>query len=154
MSIDIPTCFTYAYSAGTFADFTQAITSDAASTNIINLDAAGIRIAGGSKPPWLVCRVVTAEDGTLATSLEIALETDSDSGFATTRRQINIWNIPAARTQTAGNILINQPLPHLIYQQYLRLYFNAVTTAAALTVCAWLAAGPESAVSDFDLAGL
>ena len=152
--IDIATCFTYAYSAGTFADFTQAITADAASTNILDFDAANIAIAGGSKPPWLVVRVVTAEDGTLGTSLEIALETDTAAGFATAKKQHRIWNIPAARCQTAGNILINEPLGHWNFQRYMRLYFNAVTTAAALTIIAFLASGPEPAENEYDLVGL
>ncbi len=152
--IDIPTCFTYSYSAGTFADFTQAITTDNPSTNVLNLDAANIAIAGGSKPPWLVVRVITAENGTLATSLEIALETDTDSGFSTAKKQHRIWNIPAARCQTAGNLLINEPLGHWKFQQFMRLYFNCVTTAAALTIIAFLASGPEPAENEYDLIGL
>ena len=147
--IDLATCFTYAYSAGTFSDFVQAITSDAASTNIIDLDAAGIRIAGGSKPPWLILRAITAEDGT-ATSLEIRLQSDSDSGFATTLRDLYMWRFLSAQ-MSAGALLINQPLGHWDYQRYLRLYFNAFAACGALTVVSYLAAGPESAVTDIDL---
>lgn len=154
MDIDRQTCFTYAYSTGTYADYYQLINTDEPSTNVLNLDAAGINIAGGSKPPWLIMVVGTVEDGTLATELEILLETDSAVGFGTTLRQIAKWDIPPARLRTAGNILINQPLGHFSFQQFMRLYFNAVTTIAALTVCAWLGTGPESAVNDFDLVNL
>lgn len=147
--IDVKTCFTYAYSAGTYADFYQAITTDAASTNVINLDAAGIRIASGSKSPWIKMRVGTAESGT-CTSLEIFLETDSAVGFATTKKQLKMWRFLQAQL-TAGALLINEPLGNWKYQQYMRLYFNAYDTCAALTVCAYLAAGPDSAETDIDL---
>ena len=147
--IDVNTCFTYAYSAGTYADFFQAITTDAASTNYLDLDAAGIRIAGGSKPPWIIMRVGTAENGT-ATSLEIRLQTDSDSGFSTTLRDIKMWRFLSGQ-MTAGKLLINEPLGHWKYQRYMRLYFNAFNTCGALTVVSYLGSGPESAETDIDL---
>jgi len=146
--IDVKTCFTYAYSAGTYADFYQAITTDAASTNIINLDAAGIRIASGSKSPWLKVRVGAADTGSV--SVEMFLETDSASGFATTKRQLKMWRFLQAQ-MTAGKLLINEPLGNWKYQQYMRMYFNVYTSAVSLTVCAYLAAGPDSAETDIDL---
>lgn len=147
--IDIPTCFTYAYSAGTVADFKQSITGDAASTNIIDLDANGIKISGGSRPPWLICRVVDAF--VTLTSLEILLQTDSDSGFATTPKDVAMGHFLLA-SMTAGAVLINQPLGHWDYQQYMRLYFNVVGSdpGSGSSLVAYLSDGPESAETDLD----
>jgi len=145
--IDIKTCFSYAYSAGTVDDFYEDITTDAASTNYIDLQKAGINITGGSKPPWLVVRVGTVF-ATL-TSLEILLETDSDSGFATTKRQIGMWHFLTA-SMTAGALIINQPLPGLLLQRYLRLYYNSVGSTGTGSLCAYLSDGPEQAVTDID----
>jgi FMN-dependent NADH-azoreductase len=145
--IDIATCFTYAYSLGTIADFVQTITTDAASTNIIDLDTAGIRITGHSRAPYLICRVVTAFASIV--SLNIRVQTDSDSGFATTLRDI-MQVRPALADLTAGKVVVNQPLPNLIYQRYLRLYFDVFTSATAGTMLAYLSDGPEDAETDFD----
>jgi hypothetical protein len=144
--IDLKTCFTYAYSAGTSADFFQAITSDAASTNIIDLDTAGISIAG-ARPPWVVVRVGTVF-ATL-TSLEILLETDSDSAFGTTLKQVAKWELAAA-TMTAGALIVNQPIGNWDYQRYMRLKFNSVGSTGTGSVVAYLQDGPETAVTDID----
>ena len=145
--IDIRTCFTYAYSAGTVDDFFQDITTDAASTNYIDLDANGINISGGSKPPWLIVRVGTVF-ATL-TSLEILLQTDSDSGFATNLKEILTWHFLTA-TMTAGALLINQPLGNWKLQQYVRLYFNSVGSTGTGSLCAYLSDGPAEAETDID----
>jgi hypothetical protein len=144
--IDIPLCFTYAYSAGTAADFYQAVTADAASTNIIDLDVAGINISN-SRGPFLVVRVGTAFATTV--SINIRVQTDSDSGFATTLRDIMQNRIVLANL-TAGALVVNQALPVLNLQRYLRLYWDVFTSATAGTICAYLASGPEPHVTDFD----
>lgn len=146
--LDINNCFTYAYGAGTDADFTQAITSDAASTNYIDLDVANINIAAG-KPVYLIIKSIVAEDGT-ATSLEIRLQSDTASGFATAKKELQMWRFLSAQL-TAGALLVNQALPVGIYQRYLRLYFNAFDTCGALTICAYLSDAPESAQTMVDL---
>lgn len=149
-NFQIENMFTYDYSAGTYADYFQTVgdSGDEASTNIIDLGVAGIKIAGGKKSPWLIVRVGTAF-ATL-TSLEILLETDSDSGFATNKKQILTWHFLAA-TMSVGAMLINQPLPNFDYQRYLRLYFNVVgSSASAGTLFAGISDGPEEAVTDID----
>ena len=146
--IDLGLCFTYAYSAGTAADLYQAVTADAASANYIDLDVANLNIAAG-RPIYLIVRVGTAEDGT-ATSLEIRLQTDTASAFNVALKDVAMWRFLAAQL-TAGAVLINQALPVQKYQQYMRLYFNAFAACGALTICAYLSAGPESAPAQIDL---
>lgn len=147
--LDLRNCFTYAYSAGTWADYLQALTGDAASTNYVNLDAAGVVMSGGAKPTWLIVRVGAAF--VTLTSLEIAIETDSDSGFATALKEVAKWEFALA-SMTAGALLINQPLGHWSYQQYIRLYFNVVGSnpGSGSSLFACFADGPESAETDLD----
>ncbi len=136
--------FSYAYSAGTFADYIQALTGDAASTNLINLGANAKVISGMTKPIWLIVRVGTAAFNTL-TSLEIALETDTAVGFATALKEIRMWHFALAKL-TAGALLINQPLPHAKIQQYIRLYYNVVgSNPSTGGLVSYLAEGPEPA---------
>jgi hypothetical protein len=139
-------CFTYAYSAGTIADFYQAVTADAASTNLIDLDAANLNIAGG-KPLFLVLQVGTAFATTV--SVEVRLQTDTDSGFATAVKDhaVGRWALAAL---TANTLIHCAALPVMNYQRYLRLYFNVFTNATAGTIFAALSNGPESAVAQVD----
>ena len=142
--IDVRNCFTYAYSAGTFADFAQALTADAASTNVIDFSANAKVTAGMTKPPWLVVRVVAAF--VTLTSLEIALETDTDSGFATVLKEIMTWHFALGK-MTAGALLINQPFGHWKIQRWIRLYFNVVGSnpGSGSSLIAYIADGPEPA---------
>ncbi len=145
--LDVRNTFTYAYSDGLATDWDQAVTVDVASTNILDLDVAGIRIAGGGHPPWLIVKVKVAFLSIV--SINIRLQTDSDDGFATTLRDIFQARFALAQL-TAGALLINQALPHLDYQRYLRLYFDVFTSATAGTLIGYLSDGPEPAVSDVD----
>ncbi len=146
--LDINTCFTYASSAGTAADFFQDITgAEEVSTNVIDLDVAGIRIAGGS-PPWLILRVGTAANNCV--SMEIKLITATASDLTTGQKQVKLFRFLQAQ-MTAGALLINEPLGHFDYQQYLGLEFTPFTNDNALTVASWLDTGPQPAVSDIDL---
>lgn len=144
--IDIASCFTYAYSDGSVADFKQTITSDAASTNFIDLDKAGIKISN-VKGPFLIVRVV----GDFATivSMNIRVQTDSDDGFATTLRDIMQVRFAAA-AMINGALLINQQLPFLSLQRYLRLFFDVFTSNSNGGVVAYLATGPEPHTVDVD----
>lgn len=146
--IDINNCFTYAYSAATYADFAQALTGDSASTNYIDLDAAGLNIASG-RPQFLVLRVYAAF--VTLTSLEIFLENDEDSGFATTLIQINMWRFLLAQ-MTAGALLINQALPVWKYKRYMRMYFNVIGSnpGSGSSIVAYISDTPEPAVDAID----
>lgn len=146
--IDIPTCFTYTYSDGSVNDFYQTVTSgDVASTNIIDWDKAGINVGGAKSTPWLVIRVGTTFLTTV--SVNIRIQTDSDSGFATSLRDIGQDRIVLANL-TAGALIVNRQLPVFTLQRYLRLFFDFFTSATAGTLAAYLASGPEPHVTDFD----
>ena len=142
--IDLKTCFTYAYSAGTFADFAYTPTAAALFTNSINLDAAGIRIAG-SKPPWLIVRTIAAF-ATVVTA-EISLITDSVLPVlnAATATNVLIFRFTAAQ-MAANTLLINIPLPHFKYKKWLAMEWKPFTSASAGSLLAYLAAGPEPAI--------
>jgi hypothetical protein len=142
--IDIATCFTYVYSAGTYADFYEAVTVAAVSARYLDLDVAGIKIAGGSKPPWLIVKV-----GTLfatIVSLGIKLVTDSVAPVldAATAEDVFVWRFAVAKL-TAGALLINQPIGHFDFKRYMFLEYEPYTNATAGSLVAYLQDGPESA---------
>jgi hypothetical protein len=124
---------------------------DVASTNSINLDKAGIAFAGG-KGQYLIVRCVeTFATGDGATSLDIKLESDTATGFATALKDVATYNILLA-TMTAGTLLVNQQVPVQEYQQFIRLYFNAIGgTWTAGKLVAYLQDHPETAEAQIDL---
>jgi hypothetical protein len=117
---------------------------DVASTNSINLDKAGIAFAGG-KGQYLIVRCVeTFATGDGATSLDA-------TGFATALKDVATYNILLA-TMTAGTLLVNQQVPVQEYQQFIRLYFNAIGgTWTAGKLVAYLQDHPETAEAQIDL---
>jgi hypothetical protein len=140
--IDINNCFTYAYSAGTQDDFFQDISgAEEVSTNAINLDVVGIKI-GGVNPPWLHMHVGTAADACV--TMEIKLLDDTAATLTTSIRYLMYWRFTQAQL-AADAVIINQPLPHFDYQQYLGFEFKPFTNDNSLTVCAWLDEGPMPA---------
>ncbi len=145
--IDIPTCFTYAYSDGSKDDFFQAVTTDAASINVLNLDKAGINITN-TWGPYLIVRVGDVAFGQTV-SINIRVQTDSNVNFATTLRDVAQYRIALAQL-TAGALVVNQKLPDFTYQKFMRLYFDVFTSANAGELIAYLASGAEPHVTDFD----
>lgn len=145
---DVSNVFTYAYSAGVIADFFQAITADAASTNYIDLKVGDLNIAGGSKKAYIVAYVGTADFATTV-SIEIRLQTDTDSGFATALKDTLLGRFALAEL-TAGALLLNIPFPVVKYQRYMRIYFNVFTNATAGKIMVAITDGPESAVAQVD----
>ena len=142
---DALNCFTLQ----TDGTLVQAVTTDAASTNIIDLDVAGISAVNPSIGPYLILKVGdTAFADTV--SIEVRLQTDSDSGFSTTLKHIGIWRFVLAQ-MTAGALLINQMLPIADFQRYVRLHFNVFTTAADGSFFGCLADGPETPQTDLTL---
>lgn len=145
---DINNVFTYAFSAGTDADLFQSVTADAASTNVIDLDAANIQVGAG-KPMWIVARIGDTDWATIA-SLEIRMQTDTDEAFGTAVKDyiLGRW---AVGQLTAGALLLNIPMPYFQYQRYLRMYFNVFTSASpAADIMVALADGPEEAALQVD----
>ena len=144
--LELKTCFTWAYSSGVFGDFCQDFTSsNEASVNIINLDAANLNIAAG-KPLFLVVMVTTVAS---LTDCEIVLETDTASGFTTAKKQIMSWNLLEAQ-MTAGAVIINQALPVQLYQQYMRLKVFPNGGAQTVSLIAFLTDTPEVAMAQID----
>ncbi len=149
---DIRTCYTYAYSAGTEADFAQSLTGDAASTNLIDHGAANINLGGGKKSPYILIKALAAFN--TLTSLEILLETDTDSGFATAKKQVQKWEFALA-SLTAGALLVCQALPAMKSQRYSRLTFNVVgSNPSTGSIIAALVDGPEAAAAELDQVSL
>jgi hypothetical protein len=109
----------------TFSD-DQAITASAASTNVINLGPLaagnGTHDIGSGEELHLAIVVGTAFAG--ATSLQVALETDSDEGFGA----------PTVVTQTAAIVtadltkgaIFELILPKADYKQYVRTNYTVV----------------------------
>jgi hypothetical protein len=124
---------------------------DVASTNSINLGKANITFVGG-KGQVLKARVVeTFTTGDGATSLDIKLESDTETTFSTALKDVATYNILLA-SLVAGALVINQQIPVQKYQQFLRAYFNAIGgtwTAGKLIV--WLDDVPETAEAQLDL---
>lgn len=141
---DALNCFTLQ----TDGTLVQAVTTDAASTNLLDLDVAGISAVNPSIGPYLILKVGDT-DFADTVSIEIQLQTDSDSGFSTTLREIGMWRFLLAQ-MTAGALLINQMLPIWDFQRYVRLNFNVFTTAADGSFFACLADGPEPPQTDLD----
>lgn len=142
---DAKNCFTLQ----TDGTLVQDITANAASTNILDLDVAGISAVNPSVGPYLILRSITAFAGSLV-SLEVYLETDSDSAFATTLKQIQIWRFTEAQL-AAGALLINQQLPIWDMQRYMRLFFKTFTDSTTGDLFGCLADGPETPQTDKDL---
>lgn len=144
MGWHINNCFTHDNAGG----FVQALTGDAASTNVIDLDAAGVAVVG-AKPTYL-CARVSAAFVTL-TTLEIMLENDEDSGFGTSLIQVAMWRFTLAQ-MTAGVLLINQALPAWLYKRWMRIYFNVIGSDPGSGCSLWVALcdGPEPVVDAID----
>lgn len=124
----------------------QTFTGDNVSTNLIDFDKAAIKPTSGKLT--LVVKSIAAFDA--LTSLEILVETDSDSGFGTTLKQILSFHFLLAAL-SAGALLINIPLPAAIYQRYMRLKFNVVGSDNTVgSIFAVLASGPEPAEDNLD----
>lgn len=129
----------------------QAITASAASTNQIDLGAAGTTFLGGTVRrdvgdgtdiPVLVTVTQTFNN---LTSLTVALQTDDDAAFGSPQTVATGPAIPLANL-TAGS-QINWParLPLGTNERYVRLFYTVTGTApAAGKITAAVVAGRQS----------
>jgi len=146
--LDIRTCFTYAYSDGSVSDFYQDVTgAEEVSSNVIDLDKAGIVIAGSARPPWWILRVGTVF--ATCVSMDFKLITATAADLTTGVKVVASGRFLLAQL-TAGALLINQPLGNFDYQRYLGLEITPFTNATTGTIVSYLADGPEPAVTDID----
>ena len=146
-SFNLRNSFTYAYSAGTGADQFQTFTAGAVSTNELNLDVAGIQIAGGNHPSWLIAKVGTVfASNTGGAQIKLVTHTATIS-FDGSGHDILCYRFAMA-VMVAGAVLINQPLPHFDYEKFLRAEFEPFTADATTgTIAIYLSDGPEPAVT-------
>jgi hypothetical protein len=124
----------------------QAVTVTAASTNHVDLLALGAippnnatarrDLGKGQKIPLLV---QVTETFLTCTSVKVALQSDSDPGFATALTTILETEAIAVATLLAGYKFNLDIIPTLTVQRYLRLYFTVAgsnATAGKIFACA------------------
>lgn len=100
----------------------QAVTTTAASTNIVDLKAAGNFVPGAL---FVVCRVDV--DFATLTSLKVALETDSNSNFSSAVELASASFLAAALT--ANKTLLAVAVPAGV-KRYLRAKYTVTGSAA------------------------
>lgn len=129
----------------------QAITADAASTNIIDLGAPGkvygaganlIRDVGKGKPIPLLVQVVEAF-ATL-TSLTISLQVDDADTFGSPK---TVWTSPAIPVAEliAGKVVVPEYIQRGTNERYMRLYYDVTgSNATAGKITAGVTMGNQS----------
>lgn len=126
-----------------------AITTDQASTNIINLVNARDMGIGDAPSLKVLCSVTTSFNTTDAATLRVEFQGSTDSTTWTTYAQSAAL---ASATLTAGRqvfpIDVPRPPPGAALPQYLRLYYNEETgTFTAGALGAWLVIGRDDVVA-------
>ena len=145
---DIKNCFTAALATNVLP---QTFTGDGTSTNSLDLDKAGIAIAGG-KGQYLVIKSIAAFN--TLTSLEIILQSSDVTGFGSGLKEVFAINIALADL-SAGALLVNQQIPVQKYQQFMRLKYNVVGSDNTVgSLLAYLQDHPEPAETQLDTVAL
>lgn len=102
----------------------QAVTSSAASTDYIDLGA--VRDVGMSDDLYVAVTVGTAADAVGSATVTIALQGDTDSGFATALETLASTAAIGKATLAAGYQLFI-PIPPGYVKRYLRMYYTVAT---------------------------
>lgn len=112
----------------------QAVTADAASTNIIDLTQTARQIGVG-QPLWVVMTVdVAADDGNANETYVVNLETDADEAFSDTAI-LNTQTI--VRGAVAGSKYAMSVSPADM-ERYVRLLYDVGGTTPTITISAFL----------------
>ena len=122
----------------------QAITADAASTNLIDLGA--VRQIGQGEPMGIAILVDVAADSTTGDeTYEFELQTDDNAAFSSAT-EVLAQAITAARL-TAGSLHVIPLSPSILplLERYIRLNYDVGGTTPTITVTAWLS--PLSALA-------
>lgn len=120
----------------------QAITTDAQSTNVLDMQAADLEMGAG-EPIWLNVRVGTAFAG--GTSLAVSLYAHTATTSINSGTQIIATGTIAQASLTANAWIIRVPLPvNFDEERYIGLYYDDTGAFTAGTVDAWLDHGPQS----------
>lgn len=133
----------------TFSD-AQAVTADAASTNIIDLGATGtvlgapaalVRDIGKGTPIPIIVQLDAAAGGTSPT-LVVQVQVDTVENFASPTV------VARSESKAAGSagdrIQLNAYLPEGTNQRYLRLYYDVGGTSPEYTITAAVVAGDQT----------
>lgn len=101
----------------------QAVTASAASTNVVDLKAAG-NIEG--KPYYLIIKTNESATASGAATVTFALQTDSAENFGSA---VTLWSSAAVgkATLVAGYQVIRLALNGLALNKYLRVYYTVAT---------------------------
>ena len=101
----------------------QAVTATAASTNIVDLNAAG-KIEG--KPYYLHIKVNTSATASGDATVTFSFETDDNTGFSSAT---TLWTSAAIgkATLVAGYEVIRLPINGLDLERYTRVYYTVAT---------------------------
>lgn len=114
----------------------QAITADAASTNIVDLGATGtvygasaaiVRDIGKGKDVPLV--VTVAEAFNNLTSLNISVQVDDNSAFSSAKTVYRSPEYTLAQLAVGAEFLLPDALPIGTNERYVRLYYDITGTA-------------------------
>ena len=113
----------------------QAITADAASTNVIDLKGANLQIGAG-KPLWMMFSVGVAADFTTGDeTYQFNVETDDNSGFSS--KVILVSRAILAATLIAG-YQFRLAIPVENVERYIRAFYDVAGTTPTITMDAWL----------------
>jgi hypothetical protein len=131
----------------------QAVTASAASTNIIDLGAAGtpvrgnalVRDIGAGQPVGILIQATEAFTAAGAATLTVTLEVDDNDAFGSAT---TVWTSGAIgkATLVAGYRLPIEYLPKGVNERYLRAYYTVATgpmTAGKIT-CGLMIDGQDS----------
>lgn len=101
----------------------QAVTASAASTNVVDLDAAG-NIEG--KPYYLHVKVNTSATASGDATVTFALQTDSDEAFGSAT---TLWTSAAIgkAALTAGTEVVRLPINGMPIKRHTRVYYTVAT---------------------------
>jgi len=118
-------------SLGEFSD-AQAVTSSAASTNVIDLGSD--RDIGVGRPMYVVLTVDTAISGSSPT-VDVDLETDDNESFSSATTIGSFTQMNDTNGTAGATFFISVPSGN---ERYLRLNYTAGGTVSAGAVNAWL----------------
>ena len=120
----------------------QAITADAISTNILDLQSSGLNMGAG-EPVYLNVKV-GPDDFAGGTSLVVSLYSHSTTTVNSGKQIISSGTILQAAL-TAGAWIMRVALPvDFDYARYVGLYYDDTGAFSAGAIDAWLDHGPQS----------
>ena len=113
----------------------QAVSADAASTNILDLGVARNLFDG--EPMAVVLQIDVAADGTTTDeTYEFQIETDDNSGFSSAT-DLLVHSIGYASLTAGSTHVLPVPVGAAV-ERYLRVYYNVGGTSPSVTVTAFL----------------